>query len=222
MDKIVTIQDAISNIKDGHTIAVGGFGPVGCPLKLVEALSDLPVYGLTLISNNLGEPGGKGLGRILLQDKITKAIGSFFTSNIDAVRYVNEGKLEVELVPQGTLAERLRAGGAGIGGFYTKTSAGTLLAENKESRMLNGEEYVLELPLCPDVALIKAKKADRYGNLVFSKTARNFNPDMAKAAKITIVEAEEIVEIGELNPEEIVVPHLFVNYIVKGEISNEK
>jgi 3-oxoacid CoA-transferase A subunit len=222
MNKVVSLDEAITHIKDGNTIAVGGFGLVGCPLKLVEALGDHPVYGLTIISNNLGEPGGKGLGRILLQNKITKAIGSFFTSNIDAVRYANEGKLEVELVPQGTLAERLRAGGAGIGGFYTKTSAGTLLAENKESRVLNGGEYVLELPLLPDIALIKAKKADRYGNLVFSKTARNFNPDMAKAAKITIVEAEEIVEVGDLNPEEIVVPHLFVNYIVKGDNPNEQ
>ncbi|MCM3729542.1 CoA transferase subunit A [Neobacillus cucumis] len=222
MNKVVSVHEAISLIKDGNTIAVGGFGLVGCPLQLVEALGDHPVYGLTIISNNLGEPDGKGLGKILLQNKITKAIGSYFTSNIDAVRYVNEGKLEIELVPQGTLAERLRTGGAGIGGFYTKASAGTLLAENKESRILNGEEYVFELPLCPDIALIKAKKADRYGNLIFSKTARNFNPDMAKAAKITIVEAEEIVEVGELNPEEIVVPHLFVNYIVKGVNPNEQ
>lgn len=216
MNKIVSAKEALTYIKDGDTIAVGGFGLVGCPLNLVEALSNHPAKGLTIISNNLGEPGGRGLGKILLQDKITKAIGSYFTSNIDAVHYVNEGKLEVELVPQGTLAERLRAGGAGIGGFYTKTSAGTLLAEHKESRMINGEEYVLEFPLHPDVALIKAKKADKLGNLVFSKTASNFNPDMAKAAKITIVEAETIVEPGELDPEHIVVQHLFVDYIVKG------
>lgn len=216
MNKILSVYEAISHIKNGDTIAVGGFGLVGCPLLLVEALAEHPVSGLTIISNNLGEPGGKGLGKILMQNKIVKAIGSYFTSNVDAVRYVNERKLEVELVPQGTLAERLRAGGVGIGGFYTKTSAGTVLAEHKESRQINGEEYVLEFPLLPDVALIKAKKADKLGNLIFSKTARNFNPDMAKAARITIVEAEEIVEPGELDPEHIVIPHLFINYIVKG------
>lgn len=222
MNKIVSAQEALTYIKDGDTIAVGGFGLVGCPLGLVEALAKHPVRGLTVISNNLGEPGGKGLGKILQQGMISKAIGSYFTSNIDAVRYVNEGKLEVELVPQGTLAERLRAGGAGIGGFYTKTSAGTLLAEHKESRMLNGEEYVLELPLRPDVALVKAKKADKLGNLIFSKTASNFNPDMAKAAKITIVEAETIFEPGELDPEHIVVQHFFVDYIVEGAIRDER
>ncbi|TCN17550.1 CoA transferase subunit A [Mesobacillus foraminis] len=216
MNKIVSAKEAIAHISDGHTVAVGGFGLVGCPLLLVDALAEHSVSGLTIISNNLGEPGGKGLGKILVQNKIAKAIGSYFTSNIDAVRYVNEGRLLVELVPQGTLSERLRAGGAGIGGFYTKTSAGTLLANGKETRLINGEDYVLEFPLIPDVSLIKAKKADQLGNLVFSKTARNFNPDMARAGKITIVEAEEIVEIGELDPEQIVIPHLFVDFIVKG------
>ncbi|WP_409300841.1 CoA transferase subunit A [Peribacillus sp. SCS-155] len=216
MNKVVSAAEAISHIHDGDTICVGGFGLVGCPLGLIKKLEEHPVSRLTVISNNLGEPGGKGLGKIMLQNKISKAIGSYFTSNIDAVQYVNEGKLEVELVPQGTLAERLRAGGAGIGGFYTRTSAGTLLAENKESRIINGKEYVLEFPLLPDVALVKAQKADTLGNLVFSKTARNFNPDMAKAARVTIVEADEIVEPGELDPEQIIVPHLFVNYIVRG------
>ena len=215
MNKIVTANEAISHIKNGDIIAVGGFGLVGCPLLLVEALSEHPVKDLTIISNNLGEPGGKGLGKILKQHKISKAIGSYFTSNIDAVNFVKEGKLEVELVPQGTLGERLRSAGAGIGGFYTRTSAGTLLAENKESRMIDGKEYVLESPLHADVALIKAQKADKLGNLVFSKTARNFNPDMAMAAKITIVQVEEIVEVGNLDPEQIVTPHLFVNYIVE-------
>jgi 3-oxoacid CoA-transferase A subunit len=214
--KIITAREAVSHIKDGDIIAVGGFGLVGAPLQLIEELSQYPISNLTIVSNNLGEPGGKGLGKILLQNKISKAIGSYFTSNVDAVRYAKEGKLEVELVPQGTLGERLRAAGSGIGGFYTRTSAGTLLAEHKESRLIDGKEYVLESPLHVDVALIKAKKADKLGNLVFSKTARNFNPDMAMAAKITIVEAEEIVEVGELDPEHIVTPHLFVDYIVEG------
>lgn len=215
MNKIITASEAVSYIKDGDTVAVGGFGLVGCPLNLVESLTEHPVSGLTIISNNLGEPGGKGLGKILLQNKIKKGIGSYFTSNIDAVRYVKQGILEVELVPQGTLGERLRAAGAGIGGFYTRTSAGTLIGENKESRLFDGKEYVLELPLFADVALVKAKKADRLGNLIYSKTARNFNPDMASAAKITIVEVEEIVEVGKISPEEIITPHLFVDFIVE-------
>lgn len=217
MNKIISPSEAVSHIKDGHIVAVGGFGLVGNPQLLVDALAERSVSELTIISNNLGEPGGKGLGKILLQNKIRKAIGSYFTSNIDAVRYVKEDKLEVELVPQGTLGERLRAAGAGIGGFYTRTSAGTLIAKNKETRIINEKEYVFEYPLFPDVALIKAKKADVLGNLVYSKTARNFNPDMAAAAKITIVEAEEIVAVGELDPEQIVTPHLFVDYIVEGK-----
>ncbi|MEH7237231.1 CoA transferase subunit A [Bacillus sp. JJ1562] len=216
MNKVVSIKEAISHIKDGQRIAVGGFGLVGAPLQLIEAMSEHNVSNLTIVSNNLGEPGGKGLGKLLLQNKISKAIGSYFTSNIDAVKYAKEGKLEVELVPQGTLGERLRSAGAGIGAFYTRTSAGTLLAEHKESRIIDGKEYVLEYPLHVDIALIKAKKADKLGNLVYSKTARNFNPDMAMAATITIVEAEEIVEVGELDSEHIVTPHLFIDYIVKG------
>ncbi|TDL91881.1 CoA transferase subunit A [Vibrio vulnificus] len=215
MNKIITATEAVSYIKDGDTVAVGGFGLVGCPLNLVESLAEHQVSDLTIISNNLGEPGGKGLGKILLQNKIKKGIGSYFTSNMDAVRYVKQGILEVELVPQGTLGERLRAAGAGIGGFYTRTSAGTLIGENKESRVINGKEYVLELPLFADVALVKAKKADRLGNLIYSKTARNFNPDMASAAKITIVEVEEIVEVGKISSEEIITPHLFVDFIVE-------
>jgi 3-oxoacid CoA-transferase subunit A len=215
LNKIITASEAVSYIKGGDTVAVGGFGLVGCPLNLVEALAEHPVSDLTIISNNLGEPGGKGLGKILLQNKIKKGIGSYFTSNMDAVRYVKQGILEVELVPQGTLGERLRAAGAGIGGFYTRTSAGTLIGENKESRVINGKEYVLELPLFADVALVKAKKADRLGNLIYSKTARNFNPDMASAAKITIVEVEEIVEVGKISSEEIITPHLFVDFIVE-------
>jgi 3-oxoacid CoA-transferase subunit A len=176
------------------------------------------VRDLTVISNNVGEPGARGLGEILVQDKIKKAIGSYFTSNPDAVRYYKEGKLEVELVPQGTFAERLRAAGAGIGGFYTPTSAGTDLAKGKETKIINGKEYVLEYPLFPDVALIKAKKADRLGNLVYYKAARNFNPDMAAAAKLTIVEADEIVEVGELDPDSIVTPHLYVDLLVESRV----
>jgi len=212
LSNFVSAKEAINLIKSDQTIAVGGFGLVGCPLNLVEELSNHSVQNLTVISNNLGEPGGKGLGKLLLQNKISKAIGSYFTSNGDAVVYALEGKLDIELVPQGTLAERLRAAGAGIGGFYTRTAAGTLLAEGKESKIIDGKEYVLEYPLFAHVALIKAKKADRKGNLMYSKTARNFNPDMVTAASLTIVEVEEVVD--ELDPEEIVTPHLYVDYIV--------
>ncbi|TDL75401.1 CoA transferase subunit A [Rhodococcus qingshengii] len=214
MDKRVSLQEAISHIHSGQTIAVGGFGLVGCPLTLVEALSRHDVDDLTIVSNNLGEPGGRGLGKILLQNKVKKAIGSYFTSNPDAVKYVKEGKLKYELVPQGTLAERLRAAGAGIGGFYTRTSVGTELAKEKETKWIKGVEYVFEYPLPVDVALVKAKKADYLGNLIYYKTARNFNPDMAMAAKVTIAEVDEIVETGEFDPDLIVTPHLFVDFLV--------
>lgn len=219
MDKVATLEQAMSHIRSGQMIAVGGFGLVGCPLTLVQALAELDVRDLTIISNNIGE-SGKGLGVLLLQNKIKKAIGSYFTSNPDAVRYYNEGKLEIELVPQGTLAERLRAGGAGIGGFYTRTSVHTDLAKNKEIRVIDGVEYVLEYPLRPDVALIKAKVADRLGNAVYYKTAQNFNPDMAMAAQLTIVEAEEIVEVGEIDPDHVVTPHIFVDFVVESRVKN--
>ncbi|GMA50299.1 hypothetical protein GCM10025857_16560 [Alicyclobacillus contaminans] len=169
---------------------------------------------LTVISNNVGEPG-KGLSRLLENGQLKKAIGSYFTSNRTVGEYVLAGKLSVELVPQGTFVERIRAGGAGIGGFYTRSSAGTLIGEGKETREINGELYVLEQPLTADFALIRAHRADKLGNLVYRKTARNFNPVMATAAKTVIVEVDEIVEPGELDAEAIVTPHLFVDYIVE-------
>jgi 3-oxoacid CoA-transferase A subunit len=219
MNKIKSASEAIACIKDNHRLMVGGFGLVGCPLTLVDALSEHDVNGLTIISNNLGEPGGKGLGKILYQNKIVKAIGSYFTSNPDVIRFVEEGKLEVELLPQGTIAEAIRAGGAGLGGFYTRTTLNTVLSENKERKWIDGIEYVLEKPLRANVSLIKAWKADTLGNLVYYKTARNFNPVMATAADIVIAEVDEIVEIGELDPECIVTPHLYVDILVKSEVS---
>ena len=216
LNKETTISAAIENIKTGHTIMVGGFGLIGSPLSIIEYLKEHDATELTVISNNVGE-AGEGLGYLLRQGKFKKAIGSYFTSNRDVAKYYNEGTLELELLPQGTLSEAIRAGGAGIGGFYTKTAVGTDLAIGKEIKEIDGEEYLLQKALKADVAIIKAWKADRLGNLVYYKTARNFNPNMATAASYVIVEVDEIVEVGELSPEEIVTPHLYVDAIVKSE-----
>ncbi len=198
---------------DGATVMVGGFGLVGKPLTLVSALNDSPFTGLTIVSNNLGEPG-RYLGRTLQLGKIRRAIGSFFTSNPDAVRAHAEGRLEVQLLPQGTLSEAIRAGGAGLGGFYTPTGVGTLLAEGREVRELAGRAFLFQEPLTADVALIRAHRADRLGNLVYRATARNFNPLMATAARKVVVEVDELVEVGELDPELVATPHLFVDHLV--------
>lgn len=216
MSKLTSPKEAIKHIKSGDTVMVGGFGLVGAPLTMIEELTKHDVTDLTIISNNVGEEG-KGLGKVLRQGKIRKAIGSYFTSNREVGTLYNEGKLDVQLLPQGTFAEAIRAGGAGIGGFYTKTAVNTKLAEGKEEKIINGETYILEKALKGKVALVKAHKADRLGNLTYYKTARNFNPMMATACDIVIAEVDEIVEIGELSPEEIVTPHLFVDYIVKSE-----
>jgi 3-oxoacid CoA-transferase subunit A/3-oxoadipate CoA-transferase alpha subunit len=217
MISICTAAEALQRVRPGDTVMVGGFGLVGQPLSLVAALLEAPgARDLTIISNNLGEPG-RGLGRLLPARRVRKAIGSYFTSNHEVVEAHLAGELEVELLPQGTLAEAIRAGGAGIGGFYVRTAAGTLLAQGREERELDGERYVLQRPLRADVALIRAAKADEAGNLVYARTARNFNPDMATAARTVIAEVDEIVPVGALSPEEIVTPHLFVDVVVRTE-----
>lgn len=205
--------EALSCVESGHTIMVGGFGLVGGPLTLIDTLVELDVTGLTIISNNLGEKG-QGLGKLLNQNKVKKAIGSYFTGNRDVGEAYQRGELEIELLPQGTLAESIRAGGAGIGGYYTKTSVGTDLAKGKDTKNIKGEEYVFEEALTADVAIIRAHKADKLGNLTYYKTARNFNPIMATAAKTVIVEVDEIVEVGELDSDVIVTPHLFIDRII--------
>jgi len=210
------IQDALSVVKSGDTVLVGGFGLVGAPLSLIDGLTEKEVKDLTIVSNNLGE-SGKGLGILLNQNKIKKGIGSYFTSNRDVGDKYQKGEIELELLPQGTLAESLRAGGAGLGGYYTTTGVGTDLAKGKEEREIDGVQYILEKAIRADVALIRAHKADTLGNLVYYKTARNFNPLMATAAKQVIVEVDEIVEPGELNPEEIVTPFLYVDVIIKAQ-----
>ncbi len=198
---------------DGATVMVGGFGLVGKPLTLVSALIRSPVKELTVISNNLGEPG-KYLGEALLAGKIRRAIGSFFTSNPDVGRAHAAGTLQVVLLAQGTLCEAIRAGGAGLGGFYTPTGVGTLLAAGKEIKEIRGKFHVFEEALTADVALIRAHRADRLGNLVYYRTARNFNPMMATAARTVVAEVDEIVETGELDPETIATPHLYVDHLV--------
>jgi 3-oxoacid CoA-transferase subunit A len=216
LTKLKDIEEIKKLFKDGQTLMVGGFGLVGSPLTLINALVESFVKDLTIISNNLGEPG-KGLGRLVLNKRVKKAIGSYFTSNKDVVHaYLNQ-ELDIELIPQGTLAEAIRAGGAGIGGFYITTSVGTELSKDREKREIDGVTYVFQKPLKADVALIKAKKADTYGNLIYERSARNFNPLMATAAKTVIAEVDEVVEVGQLSPEEIITPHLYIDHIVLKE-----
>lgn len=200
-------------IQDGHTLAVGGFGLCGIPEALIAALKDTGVKQLTCISNNAGVDGF-GLGLLLETKQIKKMISSYVGENKEFERQFLSGELEVELTPQGTLAEKLRAGGAGIPAFFTPTGVGTVIAEGKEVREFNGKDYILEQSLTADVALVKAYKADKAGNLVFRKTAQNFNPVCAMAGKITIAEVEQIVEIGDLDPDEIHLPGIYVNRIV--------
>jgi 3-oxoacid CoA-transferase subunit A len=217
MDKVIkSAQEAIADVRDGAVIMSGGFGLCGNPENLIRALYDKGVKGLTIISNNCGTTE-HGLGILLKSRQIKRMVSSYVGENKEFERQFLSKELEVELVPQGTLAERIRAGGAGIGGFYTPTGAGTIVAEGKETRMIDGKAYVLEKPLKAGFAIVRAHKADRWGNLVFRKTARNFSPMMCMAAKITIVEAEEIVELGELEPDQIHVPSVFVQRVIQGE-----
>lgn len=209
-----TAQAALEGVAaSGQTVAVGGFGLCGIPEALIAALRDSGVNNLTCISNNAGVDGF-GLGLLLETRQIKKMIASYVGENKEFERQFLSGELEVELTPQGTLAEKLRAGGAGIPAFFTKTGVGTLVAEGKETRQFNGEDYVLEHSLTADIALVKAWKADTSGNLVFRKTARNFNPDVATAGRITVVEVEELVETGALDPDHIHLPGIYVHRIV--------
>ncbi|MDB5962547.1 MAG: succinyl-CoA--3-ketoacid-CoA transferase [Massilia sp.] len=200
-------------VKDGQTIAVGGFGLCGIPEALIVALRDSGVSGLTAISNNAGIDDA-GLGLLLQTRQIKKMISSYVGENKEFARQYLAGELEIEFTPQGTLAEKLRAGGAGIPAFYTKTGVGTVVAEGKNVRQYGGEDYILEESLVSDVSLVKAWKADRSGNLVFRKTARNFNPNVAMAGKITVVEVEELLEIGEIDPDHVHLAGIFVQRIV--------
>lgn len=200
---------------DGMTIVAGGFGLCGIPENLIAALRDSGVSGLTVISNNAGTDDF-GLGLLLKTRQIRKMISSYVGENKEFARQYLEGELELEFNPQGTLAERIRAGGAGIPAFYTRTGVGTQVAEGKEERTFNGERYIMETGLFADVALVKAWKADTKGNLLFRKTARNFNPIAATAAKVTIVEVEELVPVGAIDPDQVHTPGIYVNRLFVG------
>lgn len=215
MNKVVAnaaeaLADVVAN---NQTVAVGGFGLCGIPEALIDALKDTGVTGLTCISNNAGVDGF-GLGKLLETKQIKKMIASYVGENKEFERQYLNGELEVELTPQGTLAEKLRSGGAGIPAFFTQTGVGTLIAEGKEVRDFDGRPHILEMSLTADIALVKAYKADKAGNLVFSKTARNFNPDCAMAGKFTIAEVEQVVEIGEIDPDDIHLPGIYINRVV--------
>ena len=200
-------------VADNQMIGVGGFGLCGIPEALIAALRDSGVQNLTCVSNNAGVDGF-GLGQLLETRQIKKMISSHVGENKEFERQYLAGELELEFTPQGTLAEKLRAGGSGIPAFYTRTGVGTLVAEGKEEREFDGERYILERALAPDVSLVKAYMADRSGNLVFRKTARNFNPDVAMAGKVTVVEVEKIVDIGEIDPDDVHLPGIYVQRIV--------
>ncbi|MEK4486170.1 CoA transferase subunit A [Psychrobacillus sp. FSL H8-0484] len=218
MNKVIDSREIRKLFKNGDQILSGGFGLSGTPLTIIDELLETDIQDLTIVSNNLGDLG-QGLHKLFMQGKIKKAIGSFFSINKEAVIAWSRGELEIDLLPQGTLAEAIRCGGAGIGGFYTKTAVGTELSEGKEEREIDGERYIFEKAIKGDVAIIKAAKADRLGNLVYHTTARNFNPMMATAGKIVIAEVDEIVEVGELDPEYIVTPHAYVNYVIQSKYS---
>jgi len=200
-------------VKDGQLLAVGGFGLCGIPEALIAALRDSGVKNLSVISNNAGVDGF-GLGQLLETRQIKKMISSYVGENKEFERQYLAGELELEFTPQGTLAEKLRAGGAGIPAFFTKTGVGTLVAEGKETREFDGQLYVMERSLVPDVSLVQAHKADKSGNLIFRRTARNFNPAAAMAGRITVAEVEQIVETGSLDPDEVHLPGIYVHRIV--------
>ena len=216
MNVAASIAETIADIHDGATLFVGGFGLVGIPEKLIQGLRDKGVRDLTVISNNCGVDGF-GLGLLLETRQIRKMISSYVGENAEFERQFLSGELEVELNPQGTLAERIRAGGAGIPAFYTPAGTGTEVAEGKEVRTFNGKEYLLETALTADFALIKAWRGDAIGNLVYRQTARNFNPMMAAAGRVTIAEVEELVEPGELDPNYIHTPSVYVQRIIRCE-----
>jgi 3-oxoacid CoA-transferase subunit A len=209
-------EAAAALVPEGATILMGGFGLCGIPENLIKALHARGTGGLTVISNNAGVDDF-GIGVLLKSRQVRKMISTYVGENKEFERQFLTGEIEVELVPQGTFSERIRAGGAGIGGFFTPTAYGTIVAEGKETRVIDGKPYVLELPLRADFAFVRAWKGDRVGNLVYRRTARNFNPVMATAAGVTIAEVEHLVEPGQLDPDDVVTPGIFVKHIVRGE-----
>jgi 3-oxoadipate CoA-transferase, alpha subunit len=213
--RVESLGAAVAGIADGATILCAGFGAVGEPIELLDALNALGVRDLVIVSNNAGT-GKRGIAGLIAAGRVRKVICSYPRSSDSGIfeAAYRDGKIELELVPQGTLTERIRAGGAGIGGFYTRTGAGTKLAEGKEMRVIDGDSYLFEPPIKADVALVIAHRGDRWGNLVYRKSARNFNPVMAMAGKLTVAQVKEIVELGALDPEGIHTPGIFVDRLV--------
>ena len=217
--KVSSVEEAVSDIFDGATVMIGGFGEAGSPIELIHALIDSGSKDLTVVSNNTGS-GHVGLAALIENKQVRKMICSFPRTANSMVfpELYRDGKIELELVPQGTLAERIRAGGAGIPAFFTPASVNTPLADGKESKIINGAKNILEYAIKADYSLVKCYKSDRYGNLIYHATARNFGPIMCTAANVSIVQTKQIVEVGELNPEEIITPGIFVKKVV--EITN--
>ncbi len=221
LDKVVnSYEEAMAGLVDGMTVVAGGFGLCGIPENLIREIKRKGTRNLTVVSNNAGTDG-HGLGILLEDRQIKKIIASYVGENKLFEQQFISGELEVELTPQGTLAEKMRAGGAGIPAFYTATGYGTLVGEGKEEREFNGRHYILERSIQGDFSIGKAWKADRYGNLVFSKTARNFNPDAITAGRIAVVEVEEIVAVGELDPDQIHLPGIYVNRLIQGTFAKD-
>jgi len=216
LEKIISLEKALEKVKDGMIIMIGGFLGVGTPLALVDGLVKKNVRELTIIANDTAMPQ-VGIGKLVVNKQLKKLIASHIGTNPETGRQMIAGELNVELVPQGTLAERIRCGGAGLGGFLTPTGVGTIVEEGKQRLVLNGKNYLLEMPLHADVALLAAHKADKFGNLVFRRTTRNFNPMMAFAADTVIVEAKEIVETGSIDPDEVMVTGVVVDWLVQGK-----
>lgn len=215
MDKVISLEQAIDQVKDGMTIMVGGFLGCGSPHRLIDALVKKGVKDLTLICNDSGFPD-IGVGKLVVNKQLKKLVASHVGTNPETGRQMNSGEMEVVLVPQGTLAEQVRAAGAGLGGFLTPTGVGTVVEEGKEKITIDGKTYLLELPMKADIALIAGETVDKYGNIVYFGATRNFNHLMATAADVVILEAETIVEVGDLDPNDVVTPGIFVSYIVDG------
>lgn len=215
MEKIRSVDDAIANVKDGMTVMIGGFLGVGNPHTIIDKLVEKGVKDLTIIANDTAFPE-IGIGKLVVNKMVKKVITSHIGTNKETGRQMNEGEMEVVLTPQGTLAEQIRCGGAGLGGFLTPTGIGTVVEEGKQKLEIDGKEYILEMPLKADIALLKGAKVDKKGNIYYDKATRNFNPLMATAADLVIVEADEIVETGDIDPNDVMTPGIFVDIIVKG------
>jgi len=215
LEKIITLDEAISKINNGMTVMIGGFLGTGSPDLLVDKIIEKDIRDLTVVANDTSFPD-QNIGKLVVGKNVSKVIVSHIGTNPETGRQMNAGELDVVLVPQGTLAEQVRAAGAGLGGILTPTGLGTIVEEGKDIITVDGNQFILEKPIKADVAIIRAAKVDKKGNCIFDKAARNFNPLMAMAADVVIVEADEIVEVGSIDPNHVMTPHIFVNYIIKG------